>query len=178
LRQAFRRETELFFDSILREGRSAIELLTANYTFVNERLAKHYGIPGIRGSHFRRVELGAELDERRGLLGKGSILTTSSQPGRTSPVIRGNWIMTHRIGVPPPPAPPNVPELDASEEALQGSGAAPTLREMLERHREKPACLSCHSLMDPFGFAMEPFDAIGRKRTTDNGKPINSADVM
>src|SRR5690606_28356181 len=178
LRQAFRRETELFFDSILREGRSAIELLTANYTFVNERLAKHYGIPGIRGSHFRRVERGAELDERRGLLGKGSILTTSSQPGRTSPVIRGNGIMTHLIGVPPPPPPPNVPELEASEEALQGSGAAPTLREMLERHRENPACLSCHSLMDPFGFAMEPFDAIGRLRATDNGRPIDAADVM
>ena len=178
LRQAFRRETELFFDSILREGRSAIELLTADYTFVNDRLAKHYGIPGIQGSHFRRVELGEELDERRGLLGKGSILTTSSQPGRTSPVIRGNWIMTHLIGVPPPPPPPNVPELEASEEEMLGSGATPTLREMLERHRENPACLSCHSLMDPFGFAMEPFDAIGRKRTTDNGKPINSADVM
>jgi len=178
LRQAFRRETELFFDSILREGRSALELLTADYTFVNDRLAKHYGIPGIQGSHFRRVELGEAFDERRGLLGKGSILTTSSQPGRTSPVIRGNWIMTHLIGVPPPPPPPNVPQLEASEEELLGSGATPTLREMLEKHRENPACLSCHSLMDPFGFALEPFDAIGRMRTTDNGKPIDSADVM
>lgn len=177
LRQAFRRETELFFDSVLREGRGATELLTADHTFVNDRLAKHYGLPGIQGSHFRRVQLGAEFDERRGLLGKGSILTTSSQPGRTSPVIRGNWIMTHLLGVPPPPPPPNVPELEADEEQLAGAGA-PTLREMLERHRDNPACLSCHALMDPFGFAMEPFDAIGRLRTTDNGRPINAADVM
>jgi hypothetical protein len=178
LRQAFRRETELFFASILREGRSALDLLTADHTFVNDRLAKHYGIPGVQGSHFRRIELGEEFDERRGLLGKGSILTTSSQPGRTSPVIRGNWIMTHLIGVPPPPPPPNVPELEASEEDLAGNAEQPTLREMLERHRDNPACMSCHALMDPFGFAMEPFDAIGRKRATDNGKPINASDVM
>jgi hypothetical protein len=178
LRQALRKEVELFFDSILREGRSAVDLLTADYTFVNDRLAKHYGIPGIQGSHFRRVELGPELDDRRGLLGKGSILTTSSQPGRTSPPIRGNWIMTHLIGVPPPPPPPSVPELEASEDELAAENATPTLRQMLERHRDNPACTSCHLLMDPFGFAMEPFDAIGRYRTHDNGQPINATDVM
>ena len=113
LRQALRRETELFFDSILREGRSAVDLLTADHTFVNERLARHYGIPNIKGSQFRRVELGEEFDVRRGLLGKGSILTVSSVPERTSPVIRGNWILMNLLGTPAPDPPPDVPDLDA-----------------------------------------------------------------
>ncbi|HEX6997855.1 MAG TPA: DUF1592 domain-containing protein [Gammaproteobacteria bacterium] len=178
LRDAFRRETELFFDSVVREDRSALELLTADYTFVNDRLAKHYGIPGVQGSHFRRVELEGDLELRRGLLGKGSVLTTSSQPGRTSPVIRGNWILTSLLGVPPPPPPPNVPKLPQEEEDVAGNAKTPTLREMFEKHRENPSCRSCHVLMDPFGFALEPFDAIGRYRTTDGGSPINSADVM
>ncbi len=178
LRQALRREVEMFFDSILREGHTAIDLLTADYTFVNDRLAKHYGIPGIQGSYFRRVELGDGFENRHGLLGKASILTTSSQPGRTSPSIRGDWILSHLIGVPPPPPPPSVPELEASEDDFSAEAGTPTLRQMLERHRDNPACTSCHLLMDPFGFAMEPFDAIGRYRTQENGQPINASDVM
>ncbi|MBN1238828.1 MAG: DUF1592 domain-containing protein [Gammaproteobacteria bacterium] len=178
LRQAFRRETELFFDSILREDRGALELLTADYTFVNDRLAKHYGIDGVQGSHFRRIELGEELDVRRGLLGKGSLLTATAQPGRTSPVIRGNWILTNLIGVPPPPPPPNVPALEPKVADAAGNERPPSMREQLEQHRDNPACLGCHMLMDPFGFALEPFDAIGRYRTNDSGNPIDASDVM
>jgi len=178
LRQAFRRETELFFDSILRENRSVLELLTADYTFVNDRLAKHYGIPGVQGSRFRRVELGEEFDERRGLLGKGSVLTVSSQPGRTSPVMRGNWILSTVIGIPAPDPPPDVPELEAKTADAAGNVRQPTIREQYEEHRQNPACQGCHKLMDPFGFALEPFDATGRLRTTDNGNPIDAADVM
>jgi len=178
LRQAFRKETELFFDSIVREGRSALELLTADYTFVNDRLAKHYGIPGVQGSHFRRVELGAEFDLRRGLLGKGAILTTTSKPTETMPPIRGNWILTHLMGTPPPPPPPNVPPIEAAAEDLAAENVIPTKRDLQLRHRDNPACMSCHTLIDPFGFALEPFDAIGRYRTLENGRPINAADVM
>lgn len=178
LRQAFRRETELFFDSIVREGRSALELLTADYTFVNDRLAKHYGIPGVQGSHFRRVELGEEFDLRRGLLGKGAILTTTSKPNETMPPIRGNWILTHLMGTPPPPPPPNVPPIEAAAEDLAAENVTPTKRDLQLRHRDNPACLSCHVLIDPFGFALEPFDAIGRYRATENGRPINAADMM
>jgi len=178
LRQAFRREAELFFDSIVREGHSALELLTADYTFVNDRLAKHYGIPGIQGSHFRRVVLGEELDARRGLLGKGAILTTTSKAEETMPPIRGNWILTHLMGTPPPPPPPNVPPLEAAAEDLAAENAVPTKRDLQIRHRDNPACLSCHTLMDPFGFALEPFDAIGRQRALDNGRPIDARDVM
>jgi hypothetical protein len=178
LRQAFRREAELFFDSILREERSALDLLTADYTFVNDRLAKHYGIPGIQGSHFRRVTLGPEHELRRGLLGKGAILTTSSQPGRTAPVIRGNWIMANLLGVPAPRPPPDVPPLEATEGDAAGNARQPTLREQYEAHQQNPACRNCHILMDPFGFALEPFDAIGRLRSTDAGNPIDSKVVM
>jgi hypothetical protein len=178
LRQAFRRETELFFDSILREERSALELLTGDYTYVNDRLAKHYGIPGVQGSHFRRIDLGDDLDVRRGLLGKGSILTATAQPGRTSPVIRGNWILSNLIGVPPPPPPPNVPVLEAQVADGTGNDRPPSIREQYEQHRDNPACQGCHMLMDPFGFALEPFDAIGRFRTLDGSNPIDASDVM
>lgn len=178
LRQAFRRETELLFDSMIRENRSVLELLTADYTFVNDRLAKHYGIPGVQGSRFRRVELGDEFDERRGLLGKGSVLTVSSQPGRTSPVMRGNWILSNVIGIPAPDPPDDVPPLEAKAADAAGNTRQPTIREQYEEHRANPACQGCHKLMDPFGFALEPFDATGRLRTTDNGNPIDSTSVM
>ena len=178
LRQALRRETELFFDSILREGRSAIDLLTANHTFVNERLAKHYGIPNIRGSQFRRVELGDELDMRRGLLGKGSILTVSSVPARTSPVIRGNWILINLLGTPAPDPPPDVPDLDPVDTAAAGDRRQPSMREQLKAHTVDPVCSACHKIMDPFGFAMEHFDAIGRWRDEDAGQPIDAVSIM
>ena len=178
LRQALRRETELFFDSILREGRSAIDLLTANHTFVNERLAKHYGIPNVRGSRFRRVELGDEFDVRRGLLGKGSILTVSSVPARTSPVIRGNWILINLLGTPAPDPPPDVPDLEPVDTTAAGDRRQPSIREQLEAHVGDPVCSACHKIMDPFGFAMENFDAIGRWRDLDAGEPINAVSIM
>lgn len=178
LRQAFRRETELLFDSIVRENRPVTELLTADYTFVNERLAKHYGIPNVYGSHFRRVELGPELDARRGLLGKGSLLAVSSQPVRTSPVIRGYWVLQNLIGVPPPPPPPDVPDLEVQEVDAAGNTALPSMREQMESHRDNPACSGCHLLMDPIGFALESFDAIGRWRTMDGTTPIDPSAVM
>jgi hypothetical protein len=178
LRQAFRTETELFFKSILDENRSVLDLLTADYTFVNDRLAKHYGIPGVQGSEFRRVTLGPELDLRRGLLGKGSVLTISSQPGRTAPVIRGNWVMTTLLGVPAPRPPPNVPKLEDKKADAAGNAHEPTLREKYEEHRKNPTCHACHSLMDPFGFALEPFDAVGHYRTLDGTSPINASVTM
>jgi hypothetical protein len=178
LRQAFRRETELLFDSVIREDRSVLELLTANYTFVNDRLAKHYGMPGVQGSRFRRVELTGEFDARRGLLGKGSTLTVSSQPGRTSPVMRGKWIMANIIGINAPDPPPDVPKLEPPTADAAGNTRTPTLREQMEEHRKNPACSGCHNLMDPFGFALEPFDATGRWRTEDGGNPIVAESVM
>ncbi|MGE4657340.1 MAG: DUF1592 domain-containing protein [Gammaproteobacteria bacterium] len=178
LRQAFRRETELFFDSILREDRSVIELLTANHTFVNERLAKHYGIPKVRGSRFRRVELSEDLDIRRGLLGKGSILTVSSVPARTSPVIRGNWMLLNLLGTPAPDPPPDIPDLEPVDLEPAGSRRQPTIREQLEAHQNDPVCSACHKIMDPFGFAMEHFDAIGRWRDEDGDSPINTSSFM
>ncbi len=178
LRQAFRRETELLFDSLIRENRPITELLTADYTFVNERLAKHYGIPGVYGSRFQRVTLGPELDARRGLLGKGSLLATSSQPIRTSPVIRGYWVLQNLLGVPPPPPPPDVPDLAEQKADPTGNTAAPSMREQMERHRADPACAGCHTLMDPIGFALEQFDGIGTWRTTDGPSPIDPSSVM
>ncbi len=166
------------FESLIRENRSVVELLTADYTFVNERLAKHYGIEGVKGSRFRRVELGPEHGPRRGLLGKGAMLTVSSQPVRTSPVIRGYWVLQNILGVTPPPPPPDVPELEPSENDAAGNMEQPTLREQLEEHRANPACEGCHLLMDPIGFALEPFDATGKYRTTDNGNPIDPTGVM
>ncbi|HEY8519377.1 MAG TPA: DUF1592 domain-containing protein [Gammaproteobacteria bacterium] len=175
LRRAFRRETELLFETVLRENRSVLELLTADYTFVDERLAKHYGIPGVRGSRFRRVTLGPDLDARRGLLGKGSFLTVSSQPMRTSPVIRGYWVLQNLLGVTPPPPPPDGPELEAAVDDGPAGDARPSIRAQMERHRDNPACSGCHLLMDPIGFALEPFDAIGRWRTHDDGAPIDAS---
>jgi hypothetical protein len=178
LRQSFRRETELFFDSLIRENRPARELLTADYTFVDERLAKHYGIPGVYGSRFQRVSLGDEFDARRGLLGKGSLLTVSSQPIRTSPVIRGYWVLQNLLGVPPPPPPADVPDLEPQPVDAAGNTRVPTMREQMEKHRANPACVGCHQLMDPIGFALEPFDAIGRARTTDGDTVIDAGSVM
>ena len=178
LRQAFRTETELFFDSLIREDRPLTDLLTADYTFVNERLAKHYGIPGIYGSNFRLVTLGPELDARRGLLGKGSLLAVSSQPIRTSPVVRGYWVLQNLLGTPPPPPPPVVPDLPTHEGDAAGNTKIPSMREQMERHRADPACAGCHMLMDPIGFALEQFDAVGHWRTADGLAPIDAASTM
>ena len=172
LREAFRVETELFFESLLREDRSVLALLSANYTFVNERLARHYGIPDVYGSHFRRVEL--ETEERRGLLGKGSILALTSYANRTSPVLRGKWVLENLLGTPPPPPPPNIPDLVERDQ----DGQAFSMREALEQHRANPACATCHNVMDPLGFALENFDGIGTWRTTDAGDPIASSGVL
>jgi hypothetical protein len=173
LRQAFRTETELFFESIMREDRSVLDLLRADYTFLNERLAKHYGIPNVYGSRFRRVNL-EHGTARGGLLRQGSILTVTSYATRTSPVIRGKWILGNLLGVPPPPPPPTVPAL---KEKASISDTA-TMRERLEEHRKNPACAGCHKLMDPVGFALENYDGVGRWRTTENGKPIDNAGVL
>jgi hypothetical protein len=162
LRQSMRRETELFLDSIIRENRGILELLSASYTFLNERLAQHYGIPNVQGSQFRRVVLPAD-SPRRGLLGHGSILTVTSPAIRTSPVIRGKWILNNILGAPPPDPPPNVPAL--SDRKTQAK--MQTMRERMSQHRANPACASCHSMIDPAGFALENFDAIGRWRTVD-----------
>lgn len=178
LRDAFRSEMELFFDSLIREDRSVLDLLNADYTFVDERLATHYGIPGIKGSYFRRVTLGEELDARRGLLGKGALLTVWSQPVRTSPVIRGYRVLQDLFGVPPPPPPPDVPDLAPVAPDAAGNAQPPPLRTQLERHRADPACSGCHVLMDPIGFALEPFDAIGQWREEDGGHPIDTTAVM
>ena len=172
LRQSMRRETELFFGNIIREDHSILDLLNADYTFINERLAHHYGIPNIYGTDFRRVTL--TDDRRRGLLGQASILTITSYATRTSPVQRGKWILTNLIGMPPDPPPPNVPELKAHADA----GKVTSLRERMEEHRKNPACAGCHKVMDPIGFSLENFDAIGQWRTTDEGAKIDPAGVM
>jgi hypothetical protein len=170
LRRAFQRETELFLESQLREDRSVVELLDASYTFVNERLARHYGLPNVYGSHFRRVSY---PDGRRaGLLGHGSILTVTSYATRTSPVVRGKWLLENVLGAPPPPPPPDVPDLpDRADD-----GRPVSVRERMEQHRANPSCASCHAQMDPLGFALENFDAIGRWRTVAEGNtPIDAA---
>jgi mono/diheme cytochrome c family protein len=165
LRAGFQRETELLFDSIIRENRSVLDLLNADYTFVNERLAKHYGIPNIYGSHFRRVDLGPELDYRRGILGKGSFLSiTWVQNFRTSPVKRGVWVLENLLGTPPPEPPPNVPALEDTKGA---PGKTPTLRERMTLHRTNQPCAGCHAIMDNIGFALENFDADGKWRTRE-----------
>jgi hypothetical protein len=174
LRQSLRRETELFFSSIVRENRSAIELLTADYTFVNERLAAHYGIPNVYGSRFRRVRLAGE--NRRGLLGHGSVLFATSRPNRTSPVVRGKWILENIVGVIPPPPPPDIPALPEQSPA---AARAPSVRERLAAHRSNPACASCHSMIDPLGFALEHFDAVGRWRDLDDSfETIDATGVL
>jgi hypothetical protein len=168
LRQAMRRETELFFESIFREDRNVVDLLTADYTFVNERLARHYGIPGVAGSNFRRVTL--TDNARKGLLGQGSILTVTSHADRTSPVVRGKWILENLMGSPPPPPPAVVPPLKEDAE-----GAKPTtMREKMEAHRANPVCASCHKIMDPIGLTLENFDAVGAWRSEDAGSPIDA----
>ena len=170
LRAAFIEETELFVASVFGEGRSVLELIDADYTFLNERLAEHYGIPYIRGSQFRRVSLPPD-SMRGGLLGHGSILTLTSYPTRTSPVLRGKYVLDNLLATPPPPPPADVPALDA-EEAQER--ATETLREAMARHRANPECASCHAQMDPIGFAFEQFDAIGRYRETEGGLPIET----
>jgi len=172
LRQAMKEETSLFFDSIVRENRSVVDLLNADYTFVNERLARHYGIPNVYGSQFRRVKVTSEA--RRGLLGQAAVLTVTSYPNRTSPVERGKWILTNLLGVPPQPPPPNVPPL----EDANATGKVLSLRERMEKHRANPVCAGCHKAMDPIGFALESFDGIGRWRTTEDGAPINTAGTL
>ena len=173
LGDAFVRETELFVASIVREDRSVLDLLVADYTFVNERIARHYGIPNVTGSEFRRVTV---PDERRGLLGQGSILTLTSVADRTSPVMRGKWIMEVLLGSPPPPPPPNVPALE--ETSANAGGKLLTTRERMEEHRKNPACASCHRVIDPLGLSLENFDVTGRWRIKDNGAPVDSSGVM
>ena len=172
LRQAFREETELFFESIVRADRNVLDLIAADYTYLNERLAQHYGIPHVYGSRFRRVELD-EGAHRGGLLRHGGILTVTSYATRTSPVIRGHWVMKNFLGIAPPPPPPNVPAL-----AENSVAANLPIRERLAQHRADPTCASCHDLMDPVGFALENFDAVGRWRDFENGEPVDAAGGM
>ena len=168
LRQSLRRESEMFFESIVREDHNILDLLTADYTFVDERLARHYGIPNVYGSRFRRVTLPADMDHRRGLLGKGAFLAvTWTQNFRSSPVKRGVWVLENILGTPPPEPPPNVPAL---EETKGESGKALTLREQMTKHRANPPCSGCHSIMDPIGFALENFDADASWRTKQGGE--------
>jgi hypothetical protein len=169
LRESFARESELFFESIVREDRNVLDLLTADHTFVNERLARHYGIPNVYGSWFRRVPVASEA--RRGLLGQGSLLTVTSHADRTAPVLRGKWILDNLLGTPPPPPPPDVSTDFEEPEA----GAAPlTMRERMRRHRANPQCASCHNLMDPLGLALENFDAVGAWRAYEGRVAIDA----
>ncbi len=174
LRQAFQKETELFFESMLRQDRPVVNLLNADYTFVNERLARHYGIPNILGSRFRQVPVTEEA--RKGLLGQGSILTVTSYGGRTSPVLRGKWVLENLLSMPPPPPPPDVPALEEKSK----DGKVLTMRQAMEQHRANPACSVCHKMMDPIGFSMENFDAVGRYRTsyTEANAPIDASGVL
>jgi hypothetical protein len=178
LRNAFRKETELFFGSIVREDRSVLDLLTADYTFVNERLAKHYGIPNIYGPQFRRVTLGPDQDMRRGLLGKGALLTVTSNAARTSPVQRGAWYLLTFLGVPAPQPPPNVPAIKEKAADSTGNLKAPTMRQIMEAHHSNPTCNTCHQIFEPIGLAMENFDAVGAWRTLDEGAPIDATGVL
>lgn len=172
LRQGFRRETEMFFANVMRENRNVLDLLTADYTFVNERLARHYGIPGVFGERFRRV---AVVDpNRRGLLGQGSILSVTSNANRTSPVRRGKWILENLIGSPAPAPPPNVPALVDNKDRAKPL----SMREQMEQHRANPVCAACHKLMDPLGLALENFDAVGAWRIRDAGTPVDPATVL
>ena len=175
LRQGFRRETELFFDSVIREDRGLMTLLDADFTYLNDRLARHYGIPGIQGSHFRRVTLTDE--NRRGLLGQGSILTITSHPVRTSPVFRGKWILDNLLGTPPPDPPPNVPPLPEKSGAY--ATRMPSMRERMAQHRENAVCATCHAMIDPLGFGLEHFDPVGRWREVDElYAPIDASGAL
>ncbi len=173
LREAFERETRLFVGSTFREDRSVVDLLRANYTFMNERLARHYGVPNVHGSRFRRVTF-RDDEPRGGLLGQGSFLTVTSYPNRTSPVLRGRWVLESLLGTPPPSPPPDVPGLPDRGAA----GRPASVRERLERHRENPACATCHAPMDPLGFALENFDAVGGWRDAEAGRPVDSSAVL
>jgi hypothetical protein len=168
LRQAFRRETEMLFENVMREDRNVLDLMTADYTFVNERLARNYGIPDVYGSRFRRVAIPGEV--RQGLLGQGSILALTSHAERTSPVLRGKWILENILGTPVPPPPPDVPPLKENQEGQKPR----TMREQMAEHRANAVCASCHKVMDPIGFALENFDAIGAWRTEEAGAPIDA----
>ena len=178
LRSAYEREIELFFASIVQDDRSVLDLLTGNETFVNERLAKQYGIPNIYGSQFRRVTLPPDLDMRRGLLGKGAMLTVTSAAARTSPVTRGKWFLTTFLGVEPPQPPPDVPAFKERTADTTGNSKPPTMRKQLEMHRISPTCSACHQIFEPMGLALENFDAVGTWRTLDEGTPIDATGVM
>jgi hypothetical protein len=170
LAQAMRRETELFFYSLVQEDRSALDLFTADYTYVNERLAAHYDIPGVVGTRFRRVNY--PDGRRQGLLGQGSVLTLTSHANRTSPVLRGKWVMEVLFGTPPPPPPPGVPDLEATEGSVGGKML--TTRERMEMHRANAVCRSCHQYMDPIGLALDNFDVTGAWRIRENGMPLDT----
>ncbi len=171
---ALKRETELFFESLVREDRSLLDLLTADYTYVNDRVARHYGIPNVTGQHFRRVTV---PEYRRGILGHGSVLALTSIADRTSPVLRGKWVMEVLLGTPPPPPPPNVPALEETKGTSE-SGRALSVRERMEQHRNNPACNSCHRVIDPLGLALENFDATGRYRINDGTVPVDTAGTL
>ncbi len=173
LREAMQKETELFFESMLREDRSVLDLLMADYTFVNERLARHYEIPNVYGSRLRQVTLTDEA--RKGLLGQGSILTLTSKARRTSPVLRGKWVLEQLLGLPPPPPPPNVPLLEEQESK---GGKPVSVRQMMEQHRQNPTCASCHKIMDPIGLALENFNAVGQWRTVEANVPVDASGVF
>jgi len=170
LRRDFEQETTLFFNAIVRENHPVTDLLDANFTFLNDRLADFYGVPNVRGSQFRRVEV--TDPNRRGILGQGSLLTVTSYPNRTSVVQRGKWVLENLLGTPPPPPPPNVPSLDP-----HGKDGKLSMRQAMELHRANPVCASCHSRMDPIGFALENFDGVGawRDKDKDNGTPIDAS---
>jgi hypothetical protein len=174
LAQAMQRETELFFNDIVRGDRSMLELYTADYTFVNEKLARHYGIPGVSGPEFRRVKY--PDDTRRGLLGQGSMLVQTSLGNRTSPVLRGKWVMEVLIGMPPPPPPPDVPDLEQTKDAQDGKPL--TTRQRMEIHRANPTCNACHQYMDPMGLALDNFDVTGKWRYRENGAPLDTRGNM
>ncbi|MDH3224033.1 MAG: DUF1592 domain-containing protein, partial [Gemmatimonadota bacterium] len=174
LAKAMHRETEVFFEHLVREDRSIFDLLTADYTFVNERLARHYGMPGITGNDFRRVQYADA--SRRGLLGQGSILTLTSHPDRTSPVLRGKWVLEVFLGSPPPPPPPDVPAFEETD-ASEGDRFL-TVRERMEQHRANPTCNSCHRVIDPVGLALENFDVTGAWRTKDEGNPVDPVGTL
>ena len=174
LRQAFQREAELFFESVLRENRSVLDLMNSDYTFVNERLARHYGINGVFGSEFRRVRISDPA--RYGLLGKGAVLLATSHPTTTSPVLRGKWVLENIVGTPPPAPPAN---LDTALKTDPPGSAPKTMRAQMEQHRTNPVCASCHQTMDPIGFALENFDVVGKWRTQDRaGLALDTADVL
>jgi hypothetical protein len=171
---AMKRETELLFDNIVRQDRDVLELLTADYTFVNERLARHYGIPNVTGPEFRRVAL-ADMN-RRGIFGHGSMLTMTSVADRTSPVLRGKWVLEVLMGMPPPPPPPNVPDLAETKDSV-GSRLL-TVRERMEEHRKNPQCVSCHRVIDPLGLALENFDVVGMWRIRDGGTAVDATGTL